>query len=192
MSEYQEELIAKRFSLVDSGMAGDAAFLNIASVGMAGEMLRRLKSSRFQAGAAGYLYHTLRTLADYKPREVEIEWIDADGNTHTKAVSLFNLFACNGCYSGGGMEWAPCAALADGVLRVTVVSGRKKLPLVLNSMKVYSGKIGEYPGTETFAAQSVTVRSDIPLSMERDGEISGSALSEVRFDVVKSVFPLVL
>lgn len=190
--DYQEALIANRFSLVDLGKVGEATFLNIASVGMGGEMLRRLKGSRFQAGAVGYLYHTLRTLVDYKPREVEIEWVDECGNQNSKSLILFNLFACNGCYSGGGMEWAPGASLADGLLRVTVISGRKKLPLVLNSKKVYSGKIENYPGAETFAVQSVIVRSESPLSMERDGEIAESEHSEVQFEVVKGVFPLVL
>ncbi len=191
-SDYREALIENRLELVDSGRVDSAEYLNIASIGMAGAMLRRLKRSRFQAGAAAYLFHTLATLAAFRPKPTTIEWLDESGSKHSKTVDLINLFACNGCYSGGGMQWAPGASLTDGLLRITVVSGTRKLPLALQGGKVYAGRIEEYPGTECFAAKSVTVRCESGLSAERDGEILETECTEVRFEVMEKVFPLVL
>lgn len=189
---YFDALAANRFSLVDAGRVAGTEFLNISSIGMAGEMLRRLKSSRFQAGAMGYFYHTIQTLIRFQQPEVEIEWENSDGEKEQRTANLFNLFACNGCYSGGGMQWAPGASLTDGLLGVTIVSGTRKLPLVLHSGKVYSGKLEEYPGTETFAARSVVVRSKYPLSLETDGEVCENESAEVNFEIVPKVFPLIL
>lgn len=191
-SDYREALIENRKELVDSGRVDGEGFLNIASVGMAGEMLRRLKNSRFQAGAAAYLFHTLSTLVSFRPRVATIKWEDDSGRDHSKSVDLFNLFACNGCFSGGGMQWAPGASLTDGLLRVTLVSGTKKLPLALESRKVYAGRIEEYPGTECFAAKKVTVKCEDGFSAERDGEIIETESTELRFEILEKAFPLVL
>lgn len=198
--DYRTALIENRHRLADVGtvQAGGsppAPFLNIASVGMAGAVLRSLKRSSFQSGSAGYFYHTLKTLLRFQPLAVRVS---SDGTTEANPVyegPLFNLFACNGRFSGGGMEWAPPARLDSGELIFTLVTGTRRWPLVRHSGLVYRGRIDEFPGALSFSATALTVRASSPLALETDGEIAGppaDAASEFRFRVCPRLFPLVL
>lgn len=199
-SDYEAALVANESDRVDCGNVEDGkgmqrAFLNIASVGLAGDMLRRLKASRFQNGAVAYFYHTLFSLLAYTPREVTVSWVDPDGESHEETVTLLNGFVCNGRYSGGGMQWAPAAELNDGLLRVSLITGERKWPLVLQSGKLYSGRIDEFPGAKTFAAKSVEFACKQGLSLETDGELIDSGedgASRYSFSVREKVFPIVL
>ena len=195
---YEEALVENRFSRIDSALVRDSflierTFINISSVGLAGEMLGRLKKSSFQKGAAAYFYHTLRSLIAYEPRAVTVVWEDEKGETQTRETELINGFVCNGRYSGGGMQWAPLAELNDGLLRVTLITGRRKLPLVLQSRKLYAGKIEKFPGAETFAAKRVRFCFKSPVSLETDGESIATESEgpvEYEFSVKEKSFPL--
>ncbi|MEC5127286.1 diacylglycerol kinase family protein [Verrucomicrobiales bacterium BCK34] len=197
---YEEALVENRFTRIDSALVRDnhhmeRTFINISSVGLAGEMLGRLKASSFQRGAAAYFYHTLRSLISFAPREVTVVWEDEQGATQTRDTELINGFVCNGRYSGGGMQWAPLAELNDGLLRITLITGRRKLPLILQSGKLYSGKIEKFPGAETFAAKRVRFCFKSQVSLETDGEpvaIEKEGPVEFEFSVVAKSFPLVL
>lgn len=199
-ADYESALIENRYRLVDAASVtpGDGIpryFLNISSIGMAGEMLRRLKSSPFQAGASAYFFHTLRTLLRYHPTRVGIDLVDGSVTPRSLEVDMLNLFVCNGCYSGGGMQWAPTAQLDDGLLCLTVISGRRKWPLIIQSRKLYRGEIDRFPGAITFNVTGVTVRSASAVSLETDGEVVGlspAAAETFYFEVLPRVFPLVL
>jgi diacylglycerol kinase family enzyme len=198
-ADYEQALAENRSRLIDAAEVrtdgGEARpFLNISSVGLGGDMLRSLKSSKFQAGAAAYFYHTIKTLARYRSQPVQVALTDGD-NTDTHEINLLNFFVCNGRFSGGGMQWAPDAALDSGDLCVTVVEGPSKLPLVLHSRKVYAGRLDAFPGARTFRAREIRVTSPTGISLEADGEIVESPAGgghEFRFRVIPRAFPLVL
>lgn len=199
--DYESALLENRFRLVDAALVtfrpGEMSrpFLNIASVGMAAAMLARLKSSRFQAGAAAYLYHTVATLIGFRPRPVAIEYLDAEGGKERLETELVNLFACNGRFSGGGMQWAAGARLDDGLLRLTLITGRRKWPLIRNAKKVYEGRVAELPGARVLAVREVKVTFEAGVGLETDGEIvvaDGSPADRFHFMVRPSAFPLIL
>lgn len=198
--DYRAALIGNRSRLVDVGtVRADTGppvpFLNIASVGMAGAMLRGLKASSFQSGSAAYFYHTLKTLFRFHPVSVRVSWRDPSGVEDSFEGSLYNLFACNGRFSGGGMEWAPTARLDSGELVFTLVTGTRRWPLVRHSGLVYRGRIAEFPGAITVSAVSLSVCSVSPLLLETDGEIAelpGGGATKFNFRVLPRVFPLVL
>ena len=197
--DYQTAIDENRFSIIDCGevFLGEETeipvrrFINISSVGLGCEMLGRLKASKFQAGAAAYFFHTIKTLIGYQPVPVEIEFQDSDGVAQSLQEDLINLFACNGRCSGGGMRWAPAAELKNGLLEMTLISGRKKLPLITQSPKVYSGRIADFPGATEWQAKEVTVRSKKKLSVEVDGEIIIASDQVIRFAVRENLLPVV-
>jgi diacylglycerol kinase family enzyme len=197
--EYREALRTNRFALVDHGVMARSGstprlFLNIASVGMAGAMLAQRERSRFQAGAVAYFYHTVTSLLCFDPPEVTARIEPSDGETYEDRLSLINAFACKGCYSGGGMMWAPGADLQSGALDLTIVTGPRKWPLIQHCGKVYAGKLDEFPGTRLVRVRSVIIRSARPLHVEGDGERwihESSGASEIEFSVRQAAFPLV-
>lgn len=195
-SDYESALVDNRSALIDVGNVRSSEgkrtrFLNISSAGLAGEMNKRMKASRFQSGAVAYFYHTVTTLAAYSPKLVTLEVVDDEGVVTTRDASLINTFVCNGCYSGGGMQWAPGASLTDGLLRITCVLGEEKLPLVIHSGKVYKGDIENLPGAETYVGTSFRIRGERAFSLEADGELVGTEETEVRFGIEPGIFPLV-
>ncbi|MGB3120818.1 MAG: YegS/Rv2252/BmrU family lipid kinase [Verrucomicrobiales bacterium] len=200
--DYSRALDEGRFASVDCGKVTrnlDGGpwhrFLNIASAGLGGLMLQSLKRSRFQAGAAAYFYHSLKTLLRFTPGPVEIESISLDGSRESREVDLINFFVCNGRFSGGGMQWAPGASLTSGCFNLTLIRGPRKLPLVLHAGKVYSGQISRFPGAQFWQSKEVVLRHRQPLSVEVDGEIiaeaAGESLREIRFSLDERIFPLI-
>lgn len=201
--DYNSAIDTNSFSLIDYGEVSrnnedrTHRFINIASVGLASEMLESLNRSSFQSGAAAYFYHTLKALFHYKSKQVEIEYIDANGDARSFGTDLITLFVCNGRCNGGGMQWAPNAGLSNGLLDLTLLSGKKKLPLVTSSSKIYQGRISEVPGAIEMQAREVTVKFHQGLGLDADGEILSPIDEEVkegsiRFSVCERKFPLVM
>ena len=197
--DYEQALANNASRLVDAAEVtidgGETRqFLNISSVGLGGDMLRSLKSSRFQAGAAAYFYHTLKTLVKYRSVPARFSLRDNDG-THEHDLDLVNFFVCNGRFSGGGMQWAPDAALDSGTLCITAIAGPRKLPLVLHSRKVYAGQLDAFPGARTFRAGEIRITTEAPVSLETDGEIVEAGHdggTDFRYRVLPAAFPLVM
>lgn len=200
---YGEALVENRFRRVDAPFitAGGKEtgseflpFINMASLGMGGEMLARMKRSRFRSGPPAYFYHTLRTLIGFRARAAEIELVAADGARETISQEILNAFVCNGRFSGGGMEWAPDADLESGRFRVTLVGGVGKVAMVCHSRKVYAGRLDRFPGARTYTAVEVVIRVNQETTLETDGEIfeGGEAVREFRFGLRPGGMPLVM
>lgn len=202
--DYDSAIDQNCFSKVDCGEVSQGPshdkryFINISSIGAGGEMLDNLKRSPLQSGAVAYFVHTVRTLLRYQPKPVKIEYVDDRGEVRKMESDLINLFVCNGRFSGGGMKWAPSAELQNGLFELTLISGKRKLPLITHCPKIYAGRIAEFPGASQMRAREVTVRYRDSLSLEGDGEIL--PLSEdgdikdrkICFGIRPGEFPLVL
>jgi len=127
------------------------------------------------------------------------EYPASTSNRDTKSfeIDLITLFVCNGRCNGGGMRWAPNAELSNGLLELTLLSGKKKLPLVTSSSKIYKGRISEVPGAIEIQAREVTVKFHQGLRLDADGEILSPIKEEIkedsiRFSVCERKFPLVM
>lgn len=198
---YEEALIENKFRLVDVGRISQENrpdpqyFINIASFGMGGEVVRNLKNSGFQKGTIAFYYHTINVLSRYRAPNVKIRLKQPDGQWIEFEEDIINFFVCNGQYNGGGMNWAPEGSVEDGAFDIVVVQSTSKLNLVLKSHLVYQGKIKDFPGTRFFRATEVVAEPRQPISTEIDGEISkydSDKRFEIRFDLLPKQLPLVL
>ena len=200
---YRDALAENRFHPIDAPFvitgadpadSGFLPFINMASLGMGGEMLARMSRSRFRSGAPAYFYHTLRTLVGFQPRAVEVELTALDGSRETVKQEILNAFVCNGRFSGGGMEWAPAADLESGHFCITVVGGVGKAAMVRHSRTVYAGRLDQFPGARTFKAAEVVIRVERDSTLETDGEIfeGSEAIREFRFGLRSAGIPVVM
>ncbi|HMW58387.1 MAG TPA: diacylglycerol kinase family protein [Leptospiraceae bacterium] len=167
-------------------------FINIASAGVAGQIMNSLKNSTFQWGSPAYYYHTVKSLILYRPQTVTIRYV-SNGKKEEVRVSLLNFFACNGRFNGGGMNWAPNAQLNDGLFDCVIIGGVSKMKLVTQSPKVYAGRISEFPGTVQFRASEVSLISEQTVEGEADGEVyvmNGGG--EIRYETLPGCLPLIL
>lgn len=198
---YEEAIVENKFRLVDCGTVRQENreeaqyFINIASFGMGGEVVRNLKNSGFQKGTAAFFYHTLRTLLKFKAPAAKIRFKNETGAWQELEGEFLNFFVCNGQYNGGGMNWAPEGSIEDGVFDIVALADAGKSNLIVKSGKIYKGKIKEFPGASLYRGTEVIAEPLRPVSLEIDGEISKYDTDkrfQLHFQILPKTFPLVL
>ncbi len=102
---------------------------------------------------------------------------------------FYNVFAMNGKYSGGGMNWAPRAKVDDGLLEVILVSKMSKLKLMLSGSKVYEGTFDQINGIESYQAPWIQITSDQVRAMELDGEVLES--KEIKVEILPKILQFI-
>ena len=120
---------------IDLGRIDGLPFACVLGAGLDSEVNRRLRAFRRLPAKLAYAAATLRALASFVPRTIEI---DADSTRFDGPVVLA-AFA-NAPWFGGGMRIAPAARLDDGALDLVVV---RPLPLrtrVRLFPRVYRGR----------------------------------------------------
>jgi len=198
-TSYEVAIQENCYRLVDCGCVTTGSesrkFLNIASAGMAGDVLKSLKSSSFQRGSAAFFFHALKTLIGYEAPPVRIRLKEPNGQWTALDDHLINFFVCNGRFNGGGMNWAPEGNLEDGIFDIVLISNVSKWKIAAQSGKVYAGKIAHMDGVREMLATEVILEHSGDLSLELDGEIieKGSRSDgEIKFSLDPGIFPLIL
>lgn len=158
------------------------AFLNIASVGMAGLVDELVNEGpKWLGGRLSFLWGSLRAMTMYKAPLVRIK-ID-DGPTVERKIT--NIAVANGRYFGGGMHIAPNADMQDGTLEVVTISALPTMSQLLMISDLY-GK-GVITRTGVFAERGArveveAVNPDSKVLLDVDGETPGllPAVFEIR------------
>lgn len=152
------------------GGEGRRYFINMADVGLGGEVAERANASPKQFGGfATYLFSSVISFASYRPRRVKITLDDA-----VIEQSVTSVFVANGQYCGGGMWIAPGAEVDDGYFNVIVVKEFSKWDLVSLAPRLYSGKLLNVPGIRQYRAKNVAIDSDERVMINLDGEQPGT------------------
>ncbi|NJK32555.1 MAG: hypothetical protein HC927_09185 [Deltaproteobacteria bacterium] len=177
-----ERLCAAAVRTVDYGVAhfkdaqGQARvrpFLNVASVGVSGEVVRRVNGSDSQLGPTlKYLLGSLQGIARWRNVQVLAR---RDGGDERRIDLTLGIVA-NGQYFGAGMWVCPDAAIDDGQFDCIEVAGMSRQTLIATLAKVFDGKHLRVRGVEHARARSVEFtpvweRAEVPI--EIDGEQVG-------------------
>jgi len=112
------------------------AFVNIASVGISGDVDERVeRGPKWLGGKAAFLLGTVTAALGYQnvPLEIDVD----DASWHRGPVLIAAI--ANGQYLGGGMHIAPRAELADGLLDVVCVGDLSRARFLRLFPKVYKG-----------------------------------------------------
>lgn len=142
-------------------------FLNVASVGISGEVVTRVEKSNRRPWT--FLMATVRSLIDYQPPHIQIrldkqDWYE--GTSYLVAIA-------NGTTFGRGMKVAPEANISDGWFDVILVEGMSRLRALDALRQVYDGKHLDKKQIHHQRAKSVEIMSSAnALSMELDGEFA--------------------
>jgi YegS/Rv2252/BmrU family lipid kinase len=163
-------------------------FLNVASFGMGGDVIKRVKSrAGLPAGAARLLGGRLSfaaaalqaTLAFEKP-EVRVR---LDGGRETR-LTVTNFCVANARFFGGGMKIAPPAKIDDGLFDVVAVGDMGALSILANSYRVYFGTHLGMEDVRHAHARRVEAAhvSGAAVKLEVDGELVGRL--PARFEIL--------
>ncbi|MBI2773967.1 MAG: diacylglycerol kinase family lipid kinase [Chloroflexi bacterium] len=146
---------------IDVGEANGRLFLNAAGVGIDGQVTERVRS----ASGIGYLLASLRAVATYRPRVMDVK-VDGD-----RSVGRFlTVVASNGQYFGGGMRPAPRAVLDDGMLDVTLARDLSRLASFAALARIYLGRHENGTTIVTRPARSVAIDLEEEGPIQIDGE----------------------
>ncbi len=163
-------LAAGSASPVDVGIANGRPFLNVAGCGFDARVAHRINHGlRFLSGTPAYLAAILAELATYRAASLRIE--TDSGTIETRAMLCA---VANSRSYGGGLQIAPSAELADGLLDLAVIHEIGKLDFVRTLPKAFSGRHTSHPKYQTLRVCSATVVSDPPLPVLVDGELAGT------------------
>lgn len=157
--------------------AGEArwGFALIAGVGADALMIQDSEDYKAQLGPAAYLLGALKQIA---PPQARFRLTLDDREIETQGISV--LFANFG-RANFRLPVARGIDPADGFLSVIVLRGRSSLSLLPNLIDSLRGRLnlGEplFEGNlETYQCREARIDADVPLPLEYDGEVFGTAL----------------
>jgi len=142
--------------------------LNAASFGLSGEAAHTA-GKRFSRlpPSAGYLSGFFLHLLRFRSME---SIITVDGKPWYQG-SLWNLFLCNGRFSGGGMLWAPQASLEDGKADLLAICPIRRHRVPGYVPRIFDGTLHRIEEARTVRALKVDVLLDRSVRAELDGEL---------------------
>ena len=141
-------------------------FLNVMGVGYDAYVIEHLSPRGPRAFA--YLASLATGLVRYRAPRVRVE---ADG--WSRDARLFVAFAALGRYCGGGMQFAPCALPADGLLDIVTIDHLGALAALARLPRIYSGRVLRDPAVRWRQSARVTFATDVPARVEADGQLLG-------------------
>jgi YegS/Rv2252/BmrU family lipid kinase len=149
-------------------------FLNVASIGVSGEVVQRVNSSDAQLGPTlKYLLGSLEGIAGWRNVQVRVRVDDQP----ERRIDLTLAIVANGQYFGAGMWVCPNAAIDDGRFDVLEVAGMSRGTLVATLAKVFGGKHlrvrGVSHGHARRVVELVPVWDQAQVPIEIDGEQVG-------------------
>jgi YegS/Rv2252/BmrU family lipid kinase len=149
------------------------AFVNVASVGISGDIDARVeRGPKWLGGKAAFFIGTMTATLGYRNVPVEVK---LDGESWYRGPTYVTAIA-NGQFFGGGMQIAPQAAPDDGLLDVVCLGDLSRTAAVSLSAKIYRGAHLGTPGIQHQQARRVEVhalRASDQVLVDVDGETPG-------------------
>jgi YegS/Rv2252/BmrU family lipid kinase len=161
-------------------------FLNIASVGLSGEVDRRV-NSRSVRRPWTFLQATISSILQHQPQPMQVT---VDGEEWYEGAAYLVAVA-NGSTFGHGMKIAPHAQTDDGLFEVVLVKGVSR-PRILSALyRVYDGSHLTHPAVIYRRAKDVRiVGQKAPVSLDLDGEHASG--SEMHFSIRPGLLHLLM
>ena len=163
--------------LVDLGLANDAHFLNVASLGMSVAATAELSSAmKRRFGPAAYLYAGFRAFMRNAKFAVRVE-----NGPDSIETTAHQMVVGNGRFYGGGVLVAHQSSLEDGMLHAYVLGTRGRWQLLTTLAMLRLGLPIDRPGDYFLQTASLRVETRPSLPVNCDGEIR--TMSPVTFSV---------
>jgi diacylglycerol kinase (ATP) len=176
--------------LADHGRAGERAFLNVASVGLAAGVTEALTPElKRRAGTFAYPLAAARAYFSHEPFSARLEFPAGDHHP-VELDELLQVAVGNGRYYGGGNVVAPAAGIHDQLLHVYAVPRGTPLQRLQVARDFSTGAFTEQDHVFTLATPVVRLSTDPPLPLNVDGELDG--VTPVTFRVARRSLPVLV
>jgi YegS/Rv2252/BmrU family lipid kinase len=154
-----------------AGVQRDCFFINIASFGLGGEVIRRVNQMPSAVGPfISFLWATLVSVLLLGKKKLRLK---AD-NGFDRELNILNVAIANGQFHGGGMWIAPKASLNDGLFHITIVGELSLFEVMKNLPNLYNGKIYNVSKVISFTGKRIEAASSQNILLDVDGEQMGT------------------
>jgi diacylglycerol kinase (ATP) len=173
------------------GALSTVHFVNEATAGISGEVVRSVNASPLRGILPGrhlFTLHSVTNILAWRSKDLLVS-LD-DGAPEPVTADL--VAVCNGAYFGGGMHVAPDAELSDGLFDVVILTAGSRMKLVSLLGQIRAGRHLNDPSVRIVRAARVRVEpaagltSGIPA--EADGEETG--FMPVEFEMLPGALSL--
>jgi YegS/Rv2252/BmrU family lipid kinase len=162
-------LVTARPRALDVGEVNGRYFLTIAGAGFDGEVAKLVNAwPKILSGTMMYALGILKTLATYRPVEVEIS---VDGTTSRDRLLM--IAVGNTAWSAGGMWTVPPARPDDGLLHAMIAGPLTRLETLVVLPGVFTGRHLAHKKVRIAYGREIRVTSRTPLAVQADGESIG-------------------
>ena len=181
-----------------SGNEVSRFFLNFSSVGLAADIVKRVKSAKVfdwlpvesMRVRANFAVSTLQEVMSLEPDLVRVRFDDGD----EKTLQTIAFCVANSRYFGGGMLIAPNAKINDGLLNVVNIGDIGTAKIFLNVHSIYRGTHDSLKEVKNTLASRIEISSVDPakqIFLETDGELPGKlpAVYEIVPNALRIRFP---
>jgi YegS/Rv2252/BmrU family lipid kinase len=165
--------------LIDIASANGKLYANISSVGFDAQVVYNTMKYKTLPLITGKMAYTLGILSAIKKSASKALDINMDGKRIQTQALL--LAAGNGRFYGGGKMALPEADMTDGLLDICLVDKVSRLKILALFPKYIKGKHGALKMVHFYKCRKVVIRSEEPIAMNIDGEIS--VVNKAEFEI---------
>ena len=155
-------------------------FLNVSSIGLAADIIKRVKSTTVfdwlpverARGKANFAVSTLREVIDLDPELIRVRF----DNGEERTLQTIAFCVANSRYFGGGMMIAPNAKINDGFLDVVNIGDIGTAKIIANALTLYRGTHNRLDEVNSTLAKKIEITAMNPekeILLETDGELPG-------------------
>ena len=173
--------------VADDGSPAERLFLNVASLGVSGNVDRAVEGrSKRWGGRLSFALGSLEALRTWRDVRCRVRLDDGP----EEELSLTCLSAANGRFFGGGMQVAPDAAPDDGALDVVIWQGYGLGDFVFRARRLYDGSHVAMEGTRVFRVRRIEAACAEPCLLDIDGEAPGRLPATI--DLLPAALPVLV
>lgn len=152
------------FRSIDTGMANDQFFINVAGAGFDAHVSWMFANAP-KRGFWSYTKITLNEFAGYTPREYEIT---IDGKTFTQKA--FIVCVANGSQYGNNAFIAPLAKLSDGFFDISILKPFRVINMPLIGLEMFMKKFGKSAYVDYYKGREIIIKRPAAEVFNIDGE----------------------
>lgn len=162
---------------IDVGLVNDRPFLNVASIGLSGELTRRMsRGAKTRFGVLAYVWAALGALLRARPFTAEIV-----SEKETVRSRTWQIAIGNGRSYGGGLTVHASARIDDGLLDLYSVEITRSWQFLLLIPALWRGTLDPIHTVRTRHGTQFSIRPiSRPRTITADGEIIGQTPAEFR------------
>ncbi|MCU0426657.1 MAG: diacylglycerol kinase family lipid kinase [Candidatus Kapabacteria bacterium] len=167
-------------------------FLNVASFGMSGNVVRHINRASFLknfGGKAAFYAASMLALGQYRNTPVHIRIEQGNTTVFEERMNTRLVAVANGRWFGGGMLIAPNAAPNDGLFDIVLIENLGACETAIKFQKIYSGSHLSEKSVRVVRGTRLTAMTDETVWIDCDGEFPGKL--PLTMEILPALLPFV-